>query len=99
MFTGKLQEDGLIWGIGATQPAREDTQLEEESAMNKIILRRSDNCWTAEYLGEHRPEIVSLFGTAVLPTAFVARANLKVVRREIEKLNPECEVEIGGSDA
>ena len=44
------------------------------------------NCWVAQFVND--PDIISLFGTDTLPTAFTAQADPITVLREIQRLNP-----------
>ncbi len=52
----------------------------------------------AETFGDEREAIISLFGTANLPTPFTGRALPAVVRREIQRLNPDYEIRIERPD-
>jgi len=60
--------------------------------MREIFLKLDykAGCWTsATYVDEAPdPEIVALFGTHVLPTAFTLKASAKEVGRAIRALNP-----------
>jgi hypothetical protein len=62
--------------------------------MNTIELQRSAAaaCWVAVHKGPHAEEIVRLFGTDTLPTAFTAAARAETVHRVIADLNPNCRV-------
>lgn len=55
---------------------------------NKIVLHRTVTGWTAQYVGPHRAEIVGLFGSDILPTAFTANAGMSEVIAEVSRLNP-----------
>lgn len=59
---------------------------------NTITLKKTEQGWLAEYSGPMRAEIFNLFQTATIPTAFTARATWQVVQREIQRLNPDCNV-------
>ncbi len=59
---------------------------------NTITLKRTEQGWMAEYSGPMRHEIYNLFQTATIPTAFTALATWQVVQREIQRLNPDCDV-------
>lgn len=61
--------------------------------MNSIILFRDHKQgWMAQYLGPIREEVIVLFGTDVLPTAFTSDAPAAAVIREIGRLNPGVHV-------
>ena len=62
--------------------------------MNQITLSHTAQGWMAEYHGEERATIVNLFGTAIIPSGFTARATWQYVKREIERLNPGYLVEV-----
>jgi hypothetical protein len=61
---------------------------------NTITLKRTEQGWVAEYSGPIRTHIYNLFRSAEIPTGFTARATHEVVRREIQRLNPDCIVVI-----
>ena len=67
--------------------------------MKAISLYRSPQAWLATTTidGESDPELVELFGTATLPTAFTAEALPAVVLGEIQSLNPDAEVTINSN--
>ncbi len=47
------------------------------------------------WMSKHsNPDIIALFGTDIIETAFTARASSLEVLREIRALNPECVVSI-----
>lgn len=52
----------------------------------------------AETFGDEREDIIRLFGTANLPTSFTGRALPDVVRRDIQRLNPDYEIKIERPD-
>jgi hypothetical protein len=62
--------------------------------MNQIILFNTHDGWMARSIGPHASEIVGLFGTDTLPTAFTARAEGELVLQEIQRLNPGIDVRI-----
>ena len=62
---------------------------------DSIVLRSSRDGWMAEFYGPHADEVVRLFGTNVLPTAFTSQAEHSVVKAEIDRLNPGIEVVLG----
>ena len=59
---------------------------------NIITLKKTEQGWMAEYSGPIRADIYHLFDSATLPTTFTARATWQVVQREIQRLNPDCNV-------
>ena len=59
-------------------------------AIETITLWRTANGWLSR---SDRPEVVRLFGTDTLPTAFPARADAKLVAARIRTLNPGARVE------
>ena len=65
---------------------------------NWIILTPGSDSWIATYTGEHSVQIVALFGKASIPTAFTSRAHAQTVRAEIQRLNADCQVIIGGEN-
>lgn len=58
--------------------------------MKQIILQRGPEVYTATYTGDHRAEIVRLFGTDTLPTAYAANADAASVAEAIRRENPGC---------
>lgn len=61
--------------------------------MNQIILfTEHSKGWMAQYLGPHRTDIIALFGTDVLPTAFTSNALACDVIAEVSRLNPGVQV-------
>jgi hypothetical protein len=62
--------------------------------MNKILLIRTKQAWMAKHTGPHANEIIRLFNTSVIPTAFTAEANPTMVLAEIKRLNPKVTVEV-----
>ena len=63
--------------------------------MNRIELTWTPKGWTAEYHGTERDSIISIMGTAIIPTAYTEQAPGRLVQAEIERLNPGYTVEIG----
>lgn len=60
-----------------------------------IRLSNSRTGWLAEHLdarGKPDENIISLFGTNILPTPFTHLAGWKVIFSEISRLNPEKNV-------
>lgn len=62
--------------------------------MNKIVLFRTSVAWYARYEGPHAAFVQQLFETDVLPTAFTADADRKIVQEEIAARNPGVQVSI-----
>lgn len=58
--------------------------------MATIKLRNENTGWCAQFVND--ANIVELFGTDTLPTAFTAAAPFELVRSEIQKLNPNHDV-------
>ena len=58
--------------------------------MKEIRLFTTPKGWMADFGND--AEILSVFGTSIIPTAFTSRATASVVRAEIARLNPECNV-------
>lgn len=58
---------------------------------NRIRLYQTKDGWLAVF---DDPKIKARWGTDTLPTAFTARAVASVVLAEIERLNPESDVQI-----
>lgn len=52
----------------------------------KIILKLVKNVWFADMVGDN--EVLSLFGTTLLPTPFTVETTPSVVERKIRELNP-----------
>ena len=59
--------------------------------MEKIKLLVQGNSWVA-YSDD--PQIEELFGSPIIPTAFMASVSGDVVLREMKKLNPQAEVSL-----
>ena len=60
---------------------------------NKIRLYKvTGQGLMAQFIGPHKAEIESLFGTDTISTAFTENANIDYAIKEIEKLNPNTEV-------
>ena len=62
--------------------------------MKQIELRRTPSGWTATMLrdGQPDPEIVGLFGTATLPTAYTAMATRDEVLRAVSNQNRDAAI-------
>lgn len=58
--------------------------------MNSIQLYNTESGWMAAFITNGAPdaEMVAMFGTHHLPTAFTARASYETVRDEIAIQNP-----------
>ena len=59
-----------------------------------IILKTQTDCITATYdlQEDQRANVIRLFGTDTIPTAFSAGANRTMVINEIRRLNPSSVV-------
>ena len=64
--------------------------------MHKIILFIEDNTWMSEeYIdGNPNPELLTLFGTHIIPTAFTSKAKPEQVTKELKRLCPKAIIEI-----
>lgn len=63
--------------------------------MTTITLYRANGSWMAHWTGgERTAQVLRLFGTPDLPTAFRDTAPAERVQREIQASNPDCTVEI-----
>jgi hypothetical protein len=60
--------------------------------MNIITLFRDKDSIMAEYSGPHKKDIISLFGTNILPTAFKAHTGDECVLKAIQQRNPNTKV-------
>ena len=60
--------------------------------MIRILRNEMTNTWDAYYTGAERVQVIALFNTAVLPTAFTLRMPLADVVARIQALNPGSEV-------
>jgi hypothetical protein len=56
--------------------------------MNEILLHLGQQGWLATYRGPHTAEIIELFASDTIPTAFTAHAALADVIAEISARNP-----------
>ena len=64
--------------------------------INTIDLSTANGSWVATYSGPHADQIISLFGTATIPTAWRhTRPNWEVVA-DVQRLNPGVVVMISG---
>jgi len=61
-----------------------------------ITLLRTPTGWCAKFTGPAAAEIMRLFHTDTLPTAFSGKAKAADVEREMRKGWPLCHVTIGG---
>lgn len=55
-----------------------------------IFLTRTSDGYSARFVGKLRQEIVDLFGTDTIPTAFTAAADPDKVLAFVRKSYPEC---------
>ena len=62
-----------------------------------ITLKQDGGIWVGVHTGAGSDEIVDLFGTHILPTAFTANVLGTVVQDAIRKLNPEHRVVLAGN--
>ena len=60
--------------------------------MKRIVVRLTERGWMSKFPGDQ--EIIDLFGSDELPTAFTCRANWSEVREELARLNPGYQVEL-----
>lgn len=58
--------------------------------MKEIRLVRGSQGWLAQFVGDENT--VRLFGTDTIPTAFTDKASPNMVKRTIERLNPQSKV-------
>ena len=58
--------------------------------MKKIRLINSEKGWLARFIDDD--DVLQLFGTDTVPTAFTEQASPMVVKAEIERLNPGYKV-------
>lgn len=61
---------------------------------NRIILRRGHRMWLAKYIGPHAVEVVKLFKTAEIETAFPSETKTSDVALAIAKRNRNCTIGI-----
>lgn len=59
---------------------------------NSIQLALTSKGWMAKFEGPHAAEIVRLFGSNIIPTAFGSAAPLAMVMREVQARNPQAVV-------
>jgi hypothetical protein len=59
---------------------------------NRIILSKSAQSWIATFEGPHSQDIIRLFKTQSIPTAFTLQADANTVLAEIKRSNPGIEV-------
>mgnify|MGYP000042840099 FL=1 len=58
--------------------------------MKQIRLFKTTKGWMADFVGDK--DMLELFGSTIVPTAFTAQADQMFVLKEISNLNPHCEV-------
>jgi hypothetical protein len=63
-----------------------------QSTHNTIRVRRTANCWMAEFSGPVAREIQALFGVTAIPTAFTSVAHINTVIGSLCQQWPECSV-------
>jgi hypothetical protein len=66
-----------------------------QTMKNMIDLQVRGDEIVAIYTGPHQAQIVQLFGTPIIPTAFRASYGLQNAVAEIRRLNPDCVVFCG----
>ena len=64
--------------------------------MKKMIIFKHINCIAAECLNNDKPdlEIVKLFNTHILPLPYTPMADLNEVKKSLEKLHPDKNIEV-----
>lgn len=64
----------------------------------KLLLHRGAFSWAVETVEppEARAQVIDLFGTHTLDTAFLSNVHAPTVKLRIELLNPTAKVEIAG---
>jgi hypothetical protein len=62
---------------------------------NRIILTKSTQSWIATFKGPHSQDIIRLFKTESIPTAFTPQADSAMVLAEIKRSNPGIIVTLG----
>lgn len=64
------------------------------SVMKQIKVWKNGQSWMSHQTinGKPDPQLVALFGTATLPTAFTAMAEASRVMVELQLLNPDAEI-------
>ncbi len=67
-----------------------ESKMQDRNRKNVIELFVIRTGWFARFVGDQN--IIDLFGTDTLPTAFTAAADAEVVLSAIQKLNPHHEV-------
>ena len=60
--------------------------------MKHIILRRTATEWTAQFVDN--AEVLALFGTDTIPTAYGAQTSASAVLNAVAQLNPCCVVSL-----
>lgn len=59
-----------------------------DTSQSMIKIKPAKGLWMAKHTGPHTEEIVSLFGSDVLPTAFASDTPRDVVIAALRKRNP-----------
>ena len=62
------------------------------NTMDTIALTIENGSWVAKHTGAHAAEVIDLFGSDTIPTAFTDVAPYNVVVAKIRQLNPTCVV-------
>ena len=63
-------------------------------AVNQIIVRRRLQGWTATFVDD--AQVIGIFGTPELMTAFTARATAEEVINALQRLNPDHIIILAG---
>jgi len=67
-----------------------DITSDRQRRVNGITLSRSGTGWMATHTGPHAADIIRLFCTVTIPTAFTPQADPQMVLREIQANNPDA---------
>jgi hypothetical protein len=59
---------------------------------NRILIHLGESGWLATYQGAHTRNVIELFGTATIPTAYTSRAPIGLVIAELRNKNPGVDV-------
>lgn len=59
-----------------------------------ITIKMIAGQWKAEYQGPHKARIESMFGTNIIPTAFLPVTSPEDILSTIQGLNPDCDVKL-----
>jgi hypothetical protein len=70
------------------------TLIQPSNTPNCIRISRGEKLWNATFIGPHAAEVVALFGSDTIPTAYGVIVDGELVAQKIGDLNPECYIEI-----